>query len=266
MDGRVRITESRDTHELVSGESITVGAKRCLSITPLPAVRMWTLCVDENFLRVHLGRVLTDPDRVHAWLKRDSWDGSAIVWRPGSALQRRFEPIWRQMGAINTQEIPEVQAARLITLFSHTVEIALPSLMMHPIRQFNSAGTRRNAPVLGAVSGPRTSKPVRQAMDILRSHMAESWTVQRLSREVATSTSHLTRLFTTQVGVPPMRFLAEVRLTEFTRLIEETELSISTASQSVGWKDGRVAAAQFRRRFGVSPSDFRTKKPHSQPA
>lgn len=51
--------------------------------------------------------------------------------------------------------------------------------------------------------------------------------------------------------------LIELRLTEFTRLIEETGLTITEAARSVGWNDPRVATIRFQRRYGITPSRYR---------
>ncbi|GAA2583950.1 hypothetical protein GCM10009862_23810 [Microbacterium binotii] len=51
--------------------------------------------------------------------------------------------------------------------------------------------------------------------------------------------------------------LIELRLTEFTRLIEETDLTITEAARSVGWNDPRVATIRFQRRYGITPSRYR---------
>jgi transcriptional regulator GlxA family with amidase domain len=91
--------------------------------------------------------------------------------------------------------------------------------------------------------------------------MAERWTVDRLAAAVSLSRSQLTRTFTAHVGASPLRFLTEIRLTEFTRLVEETDLPIGVAARQVGWEDSRVAAAWFRRRYGISPSLYR-RNPH----
>lgn len=63
---------------------------------------------------------------------------------------------------------------------------------------------------------------VGRAVQLLRDRMAESWTTTALARSVAVSRTHLTRLFVACTGFPPMRYLTEIRLTEFTRLIDET--------------------------------------------
>ncbi|MFF2267410.1 helix-turn-helix transcriptional regulator [Cellulosimicrobium cellulans] len=91
--------------------------------------------------------------------------------------------------------------------------------------------------------------------------MDEFWDLPTLARAATMSRAHLTRLFARHVGIAPMRYLAEIRLTEFARLVEETDLSIGQAARMVGWADPRVASARFYRRFGLTPSRFRL-SPH----
>ena len=54
-----------------------------------------------------------------------------------------------------------------------------------------------------------------------------------------------------------MRLLTELRVTEFARLIEETDLSATRAAKDVGWNDPRVASHWFRRRYGLTPTQYR---------
>jgi AraC-like DNA-binding protein len=79
------------------------------------------------------------------------------------------------------------------------------------------------------------NRSVQQAAAMLRARMDELWTATRLAQEVNLSRAHLTRAFTQQVGLAPMRFLIEVRLTEFTRLMEETD-PVSRPGRSDGWR------------------------------
>lgn len=149
----------------------------------------------------------------------------------------------------------------MIRLFSRAVEYTLPALLIESGGNQPPTHPRGSFPVKGTLTQPPLAPQVRRSTDLLRMRMAESWTVHRLAAEVAMSRTHLTRLFSVQVGVAPMRFLTEVRLTEFTRLIEETGMSMSSAADTVGWADSRVAAGWFRRRFGIGPSEYR-RNPH----
>jgi AraC-like DNA-binding protein len=176
-------------------------------------------------------------------------------------MLRRNEPLWRQISVMGQAETTELTTTRLIALFTRTIEFGLPSLLIGRGEKEGHESSGVEFPVRGTLTQSPLAQQVRQAVDLLRGRMAESWTAHRLSVHVATSRSHLTRLFNEQIGVAPMRFLTEVRLTEFTRLIEETELPVSSAARNVGWVDARIATRWYSRRFGITPSEYR-QHPH----
>ncbi|MBN9178772.1 MAG: helix-turn-helix transcriptional regulator [Microbacterium sp.] len=240
---------------------LALGAGQWCSMRPMPSVRVWTLYVDEAFLRAQMSWVLLDARRVVRGAHPDEWDGSALVLTPGIEALQCCEPLWRQISLMDQTTTPELTATRMIRLFSRAIEYTLPALLVEPNGETTSAYPRGSFPVKGTLTQPPLAPQVRRSTDLLRVKMAEPWTVHRLAAEVAMSRTHLTRLFSMQVGVAPMRFLTEVRLTEFTRLIEETRMSVASAAQSVGWADSRVAAGWFRRRFGIGPSEYR-RHPH----
>ncbi|GAA2229801.1 helix-turn-helix transcriptional regulator [Herbiconiux moechotypicola] len=261
MEGRIELETASGSRELWAGSALLLGVGHWCSIRPLPSARLWTVYVDDSFFRAHMRWILSDIADVDTSVRVDTWDGSAVVLQLGQAILRRNERVWRQMSVACQQHPTGLAAARLISLFTQTVEVSLPTLLDHRIHE--SVGTRAEFPIRGALARPLYSPPVRKAITLLRSTMTEPWSIPRLSGEIAMSKAHLTRQFNEQVGVAPMRFLTEVRLTEFTRLIEETELSVSAAAEAVGWDDARVATRWFRRRFGTSPSHFRL-HPHPQ--
>ncbi|AWD25367.1 helix-turn-helix domain-containing protein [Micrococcus luteus] len=66
---------------------------------------------------------------------------------------------------------------------------------------------------------------------------------------------------------PPMGSFSwplTLRLTEFARLIEETDISVMRAASEVGWSDPRVASHWFHRRYGITPTQYR-RTPHTVP-
>lgn len=259
LEGRAHITTATGTHELLPGMTMALGARMWCTVAPAPWVRIWTVYFDEDFLRTHMRWILPDIHRVRPGVHPDAWDGTALVLNPGIELLRRVEPMWRQVSVIDDTRSPEVAATRLIALFAQAVEILLPGLLS----PHAADPSRHPFPIEGRLAEPALTRPVQQAIDLLRSRMAEPWTAGRLAAEIPISRAHLTRAFTQQTGVAPMRFLTEVRLTEFTRLLEETELTISEAARQVGWSDSRVAASWFRRRFGITPTRYR-QHPHPQ--
>lgn len=257
LEGAAQVETATGVHELTPGSAMSLGAGMWCSMRPAPSVRMWTLYLDEAFLRSHMRWVLADITRVRAGVHPDAWDGSALLMQPGMDVMHRIEPLWRQISLVNETATPEVATTRLISLFSRAVEIVLPTLLTED----GGEPDRFVSPVRGRLAQPVIARPVRRSVNLLRSRLAEPWTVGKLAAEVAVSRAHLTRVFTQQVGVAPMRFLIEARLTEFTRLIEETDLPVADAARQVGWTDARVAAVWFRRRFGITPTQCR-RHPH----
>lgn len=256
LSGRARIETEEGPHLLGPGMNFMIGTGRWCSVVPLPSVRMWTIYLDEDFLRHHMWWVFAGRERVGVPAE---WDGSAVVSRIGVELIRRVEPVWRQISVLDRERSREASSVRQIELFAQALGIMLPALLAG--NDDSMTGADDWFPIQGTLVTPPAAETVRQAVAALRTRMAEQWTVQRLASEVAVSRAHLTRLFERHVGVPPMRFLTESRLTEFTRLIEETDLPISVIARNVGWADARIAAKWFRRRFGKSPARYRA-HPH----
>ena len=188
------------------------------------------------------------------------WDGAPRVLHLGLSALRALEPIWRQMSLLRDEATPpEIVAVRTVELFARAAEQALPVLLAPHERSASPAG--QQMPISGRLTEPELVGHVGRAIQLLRERMAEPWTVLRLAAAVSVSRTHLTRLFVTHTGAAPMVYLRELRLTEFTRLLEESDLSVASAAAQVGWTDARVASAWFRRRFGTTPSRYRS-APH----
>lgn len=259
MEGAATISTAYGAYELRPGHTFLLGSGNWCSLAPRPAVRVWTVYADESFVRTQLSWALPIRSRVLPGAHPLDWSGKPLVADLGIERLRLIEPIWREMSRLDLLDVPPEQiAARALTLTGQAMELSIEALIIPglPIEPFDLPRH-----ILGNLSASTAASQVSRAAMLLRTRMAESWTVDRLANEVALSRTHLTRLFATQYGVAPIRYLIEVRLTEFTRLVEETDLTIKSASRRVGWMDSRVASSWFRRRFGLSPSQFR-RSPH----
>lgn len=256
MEGRLTIDSPSGPHNLAAGDVFILGAGVWCSGVPAPSVRTWTTYADEGFLRSQASWLLPPAERVRAGMHPTVWDGSALVLHPGIAVLNEVEPLWRQMSLLTQAGASDLLASRLVGLFADATHLLIPALL-HPDHATIATETMPIMPVLGRMTTPVARKQVRQAADLLREQMSEGWTVGWLAESVAVSPSHLNRLFTAVMGVAPMRYLTEIRLTEFARLIEETDLPLAAIARQVGWHDAQVAAVWFRRRYAVTPSQFR---------
>lgn len=219
-------------------------------------IRAWTVFADERFLRTQMAWFLPDRSRVRAGFHPNEWDGRPLVFNPGVATLEALEPLWRQISVLRDRAIdPELVAVRTVELFAQWMSVVIPVFLVPDVAS-------RPGPLHPMASGRHLAYPpsvshVGRAIKLLRERMAEPWTATALAEAVNISRTHLTRLFALQTGIAPMRYLSEIRLAEFTRLIEESDIPLADVAKTVGWADARVASKRFRHRYGVQPSRYR---------
>ncbi|MDN6659343.1 MAG: AraC family transcriptional regulator, partial [Acidipropionibacterium jensenii] len=259
MEGAVEVETERDIRRLMPGSALALGAHQWCAIRPLPCVRMWTIYAHEEFIREQMAWFLPEATRVRSGLHPHEWDGGPLVLVPGLPTLRRVEPLWRQMSVLGRgADTPEMVAIRTVELLAQWMGIVVPVFLApdaEPSRE------RTWAPVTGRLTAFSAIGHVGRAVQLLHERMDEPWTTTTLARAIAISRTHLTRQFVSGTGIAPMRYLAEVRLTEFSRLIEESDCSVAHAAKVVGWTDPRTASNWFHRRYGMTPSQYRL-NPH----
>ena len=72
------------------------------------------------------------------------------------------------------------------------------------------------------------------------------------------SHSRLDHLFKTEVGQSPTQYLQELRLRTACQLLETTSLKVTQVGLAVGYKDHSHFFRNFKERFGMTPSQYRT--------
>ncbi|MFL1379366.1 MULTISPECIES: AraC family transcriptional regulator [unclassified Nocardiopsis] len=93
-----------------------------------------------------------------------------------------------------------------------------------------------------------------------------AWTVAELARVCGVSRATLARDFTALVGVPPMAYLAEWRMTLAADLLRNTQETVGAIARRVGYADAFAFSAAFKRVRGVSPSEHRRGGPPAGPS
>ena len=83
LEGRAWIETATGAHEFSAGTAMALGAGCGCTVQPEPSVRMWTVFLDEVFLRAHMRWVLWDVWRAPPGTHPDSWNGSALILRFG---------------------------------------------------------------------------------------------------------------------------------------------------------------------------------------
>ncbi len=101
-----------------------------------------------------------------------------------------------------------------------------------------------------------------KVLSYLENNLSEEVTLEKLSRIAHRSVSSLLRDFKTTVGESPIQYLQTMRLNKAAEMLRETNLSLSVIAFSVGFDDSNYFSKMFRKRYAVSPRDYRKASQH----
>ena len=88
----------------------------------------------------------------------------------------------------------------------------------------------------------------------------EHYNADLLARDVAMSRASLYKKLQTMLGITPTDFIRNVRLKRAAQLLASTQLSINEIADRVGFVTPRNFSTQFKKMFGVTPSEYREPK------
>ena len=105
----------------------------------------------------------------------------------------------------------------------------------------------------------RCEEYVKRAIDFLRVRCGEMATVSDAAEYVGLTEKYLCKLFKEQLGVTPVGFLQQLRADRAAQLLVSTSLSVAEIAESIGIPDPTYFSRFFKRRQGLSPSEYRLK-------
>ncbi|MEM8873768.1 MAG: AraC family transcriptional regulator [Planctomycetota bacterium] len=98
---------------------------------------------------------------------------------------------------------------------------------------------------------------------MIRDDLRRSWTVAELAERNDVSREHLTRIFTRRFGVPPHRYLVEMRVQEARKRLRTTDDPIKQIMLDLGFASHAAFVRVFRRYTHMSPTEYRDAIQHS---
>ncbi|MGY2461245.1 AraC family transcriptional regulator [Vreelandella sulfidaeris] len=106
---------------------------------------------------------------------------------------------------------------------------------------------------VGGLRDPFVSRGLAQLHDCPERH----WTTQLLARQVGLSRSAFAERFTELVGMPPMRYLAKLRMQAAARRLRESLIPIARIALEAGYESEASFSKAFKRAFGTPPAAWR---------
>ncbi len=88
-------------------------------------------------------------------------------------------------------------------------------------------------------------------------NFTKDWSLPEIAEAVGLDPSYLARLFTSNLGTPPLSYLNLLRTEEAGLLLMTGDSPCAKVGFEVGWDDPNYFSRRFRQHFGMSPTAFR---------
>ncbi|MCI3925096.1 AraC family transcriptional regulator [Paenibacillus sp. TRM 82003] len=150
-----------------------------------------------------------------------------------------YRKLLQSMRQTDWPPLADLESAGLLRLLFH--ELGLSNLAHLPFRPTFATAAERQ---------------VNQAVRWLSLQYAQPVSIEQLAQSLGYHRTHLTKIFKKQIGVSPMQFLMNIRLEQAKSLLD-SHWTIEQVASSVGFSDALYFSKQFRKRYGVSPSEYR---------
>ena len=140
------------------------------------------------------------------------------------------------------------EAAALLTRMLHGGKVSDGEIFIKP----KCVVTRRSTEVLAV-----EDRQIATATRFIREHACDGIDVSDVLRAVPMSRSTLDRRFIALMNCSPKDEILRVRLNRAKQLLAETNLSLPLIAEKVGLEHGEYLSRIFKKRVGLTPSEFR---------
>ena len=113
-----------------------------------------------------------------------------------------------------------------------------------------------------AAKADETARPlpplVAEAVAAIRQNYMALYGVEELSEQLGVTKSHLVRVFKQEMGVPPGKYMTNVRIEAVKTLLLTDEYNLDMIAGLTGFSGANYLCRVFKREVGLSPAAWRT--------
>jgi AraC-like DNA-binding protein len=100
---------------------------------------------------------------------------------------------------------------------------------------------------------------IQEAVTYIEQNYQRDLTVEEIADVCKLNRSYFSKLFKEHMGCPPQEFLIRLRLSKASELMRSTNSSIGDISAACGYPNQLHFSRAFKKRYGMSPREWRTK-------
>ena len=109
-------------------------------------------------------------------------------------------------------------------------------------------------------SSSSLSTTLSEAVDYMMANIDGAINLSDIAQATNRSPSHVARMFRTELGMPPHRYLISLRVDKARRLLEKTSMSIAEIAYECGFSHQEHLTRLFRRHCATTPAAYRRSK------
>ena len=143
---------------------------------------------------------------------------------------------------------------------AHAIINRLSEIILIQVIRATLASTTEDIPFLSIFADRRIS----QVLTAIHAEPAADWSVERLGQLINMSRSSFSNRFTQLANMTPLQYVIFVRLQRSSRLLIETDQTLTRVAESVGYQSEAAFSQAFKKQYGMRPGEFR--RVHAQVA
>lgn len=105
------------------------------------------------------------------------------------------------------------------------------------------------------------TEPIINSLYYMEKYYYKNPSLEETAQQAGFSTAYFSRLFSSQLGKSYHTYLTDIKLRHVCNLLMQSNKSIMEIAQETGYCHGNHLCEQFRRKMGMTPSEYRKRQP-----
>ena len=101
---------------------------------------------------------------------------------------------------------------------------------------------------------------VQKAMDYISMNYSQKLTLTKISEQLCITPNYLSELFKKHTGQNVSEYIIDYRLEKACQFLKNPQLRIGEVSEKVGINDVRYFSSMFKKKYNLTPTEYRNKQ------